>query len=366
MPPPIPPPPPQPDEAETRLAVRLVAKVALGALAFFLALSALYTPSGRLMDYGRENPPAWMLWKVDRLDHTALRAHEGGRVLWLVGSSILRESFDEEALNAALAERRSPWRVQKFGLSRGAAGLSSGLLERLPVRAGDRVMHSVSMDNFHEDWLEFSDIPDSWLMALLSRRVVWETRELPVQKRIELVLAAPWRYWALQEDMVNAWWEWVNAPLYGLPRPRKVSRFVTFRQTEEHANLAEARAQGEESYNHVSPDETDWSETQFNAAGIARMRAFAAARGANFTLVDIPPRQEYVRDFLHPEVRAQWTAWKAAQPDLVYFPQLPEDDFYDLRHPNFRGRARMNEVLVEWLAQTTASGDATPHEETPR
>lgn len=372
MPPPIPPPPAQATAAETRLAVRLVAKVAVAAVALFFAYTQMYRPDSAMMDYGRKSAPTWLLWKAERLDEAKIRAHPGGKVLWLVGSSILRESFDEDLLNEQLAARESPWRVQKFGLSRGAAGLTAGLLERLPLREGDRVLHSVSMDNFHRDWLAFSHIPDSYLMALLDRDDILRTAELSPQRRAELVLATPWRYWAFQEEIATAWWEWLNAPIYGVPKRRTSSRFLTFRDQELHADLEKARALGEASFNHVQEDETDWTDTQFNIAGIQSMRRRCAERGVSFTLVDIPPRQEYVVRFLPPAVRAQWAAWKQAQPDLVYFPQLPEDDFYDLRHPNYRGRASLIGYLLEWLEAPVRGSPAPIHwtppsapEETP-
>ena len=60
----------------------------------------------------------------------------------------LRESFNEAKINQALTAQDSPWRVRKFGMTRGAAGVSAVLLRQLPVQEGDLVVHSVAMGNF--------------------------------------------------------------------------------------------------------------------------------------------------------------------------------------------------------------------------
>jgi hypothetical protein len=79
------------------------------------------------------------------------------------------------------------------------------------------------------------------------------------------------------------------------------------------------------------------------------MRAWCAAQGLTLWLVDVPPRQEYAVTFMTDEVRAMWDGWRAAQPDLAYFPQADEDTYYDMKHPDTEGRAMLSEYLVDWL-----------------
>ena len=358
MPASIPSPPPQPSLSETRAGVALLRRLVAVALLLFLAYSLSYGPRGFMVEYGREQAPSWMLWKRDNLDESALRAHPGGHIVWLVGSSILRESFDEDEINQALSESGSHYRVQKFGMSRGAAGLAWGVLRRLPVAPGDIVIHSVSMDNFHKNWLEFSDIPDDWLMLLSTRTEIATMPELPIQRRVELILSFPWSFWAWQDEAQTGWWAWLQAPFFGAPKPETSSRLLTYQDREIHPQLETARALGEDSRNFIKPEDVDYGPDQINVAGLARFRAFCAEHQARLILLDIPPRREYFRDFLAPEVAAGWSRWKAAQPEILYFPQLPDEDYYDLRHPNFRGRALQNQTLIDWLTRTDVGGDA--------
>ena len=94
-----------PQRAQTEAETRDAARFALGLMAlaalFFGVLSLGYGLRAPFVELGREGTVSWMFWKLDTLDTAALRAHPGGRVMWLVGSSVIRESFDE-ALAVAL------------------------------------------------------------------------------------------------------------------------------------------------------------------------------------------------------------------------------------------------------------------------
>ena len=98
-----------PQRAQTEAETRDAARFALGLMAlaalFFGVLSLGYGLRAPFVELGREGTVSWMFWKLDTLDAAALRAHPGGRVMWLVGSSVIRESFDEALVNQGLAER---------------------------------------------------------------------------------------------------------------------------------------------------------------------------------------------------------------------------------------------------------------------
>ena len=52
---------------------------------------------------------------------------------------------------------------------------------------------------------------------------------------------------------------------------------------------------------------------------------------------------------IHPKANRQFKEFMANFPgEIVYFPQLPEDN-YDLTHPNFRGRADRSQTVLDWL-----------------
>lgn len=348
MPRPIPPPPAQPSVEDTRDAVRLIRGLAVFALVIFLAFAQTVHLRGFFVEYGREVTSSWLLWKTDRLREDRLRAHTGGRVVWLVGSSILRESFDEDAINATLGAEGSPWRVSKFGQNRGASGLTSGLLERLPLREGDLVLHSVGMENFLRDWLDRTGVP-WWQVTMLVPLSTWmRASEWSPQEKIEILLSRPATFWQFQRENERGWLRWIEAPWDGLPRRKTRHYTLTFHKFE--ADLTDDETEGgPESEWYLGPEDIDLSEGQFNVMGLRRMEQRCAERGATLVLADIPPRERYVRDYMAPEVAELWQAWRDARPDLLRFPQLPDADYYDMKHPNFRGRQTLSAALIGWL-----------------
>ena len=111
MPKPVPPPPPQPSAEETQRAVRLSRMLAVVAVLFFGLLTTMVRSDSFFVEYGRKNGASWNLKALSELDEEATRAHEGGRVLWLVGSSMLRDSFDVKVINQGLEAAESPYRA---------------------------------------------------------------------------------------------------------------------------------------------------------------------------------------------------------------------------------------------------------------
>ncbi|MEL6347577.1 MAG: hypothetical protein AAFV53_31005 [Myxococcota bacterium] len=109
---------------------------------------------------------------------------------------------------------------------------------------------------------------------------------------------------------------------------------------------------GEHSPNYINRARFDLSPTQFNIAGIDEMREQTAERGAELRIIHIPYRQELQLKLRTAPVRDDWDAWRQAQPELCFFPQLPEDHYYDLRHPNTKGRDALSRYFVDWLEET--------------
>lgn len=345
---------PDPDrpvsEAETRASARLVLGLMAAAALIFATLSLGYGLRAPFVELGREGTVSWMFWKLDTLDAEALRAHEGGRVMWLVGSSVIRESFDEDLVNEALADRGSPWRVQKFGFNRGAAGLAAGLVAELPLRPGDKVVHNVSVGNLHTDWLSFADIPEERLVSLLSAGELLALKELSPQEKLSALLMIPEGYWRFREEHMRGLVRLLAWPIWGGPRPtpKTKSYNLTFRTLERERRSPRSFADPTRYRLYQDLPTTDLSPDQINTLGLDRMRRLCEERGAELVLIDIPPTRLFQSQLMSPALREVWDVWREAR-GVHYFPQLPEDDYFDLIHPNFRGRAALTPALVDWI-----------------
>jgi len=361
MPRPVPPPPPQPSADETRLAVTYLHKVVwVGVLFFFAWAWAGYGPAHPLGDYGRVSAQSWMRYGARTLDERALRSHEGGKVVWLVGSSILREAIDADAANQTLAEAGSPWRVAKFSQDRGATALANGLLGYLPIREGDLVLHNVAVQNFRSDWLAWTDIPMKRLSRVLSYGDMWHLTELPLPERIEQAAAVPLDFWRWHDETRRGITELlIHLPTGEWPTPAASRYHFRFHSYERGRAFRKRVPTKEFEVNGLEDGIVDFSSDQLNAAAIAPMRQQVADAGALLRLLDIPPSAFAQWRLQGPETRAAWDTWREAQPDLVYAPQLPEADFYDRRHPNFRGRETLTRWLVEWLESDMPAGSPT-------
>ncbi len=350
MPRPVPPPPPQPSAEETVIAVRYARWLAVIAALLFVGWASTYGNSAAMVEYGRDNGASWNLRKARLLDADQIRPPGDGHVAWLIGSSILRESFDEEVINRVLMELQLPWRVVKFGQTRGASGLSSGMLSRLPIRPGDLVIHNVAVENFRADWLDFTELPDWRVLMLLDDQEIWEIDEWSTAQKLELLVARPKDFYRYHEEAMQGWFRWLDAPMKGrTPSKRATSMHTRFKTLDEHRKLKRVRRKGLKSRNTIQDDELDLRDAQFNMQGIQRMRQQCAELGVELVLVDLPQRQEYRDTYLQSGVWVRWSEWMSEQPELVHFPQPPDGDFYDMKHPNSRGRLQLSTFLVQWL-----------------
>ena len=347
MPKPIPPPPPQASPEETVKAVRLARGLMACAILLFLGIAATYGPDSWLVERGRGNSSSWALYKVDQLDQDQARAHEGGRVAWLVGSSLVRAAFDEPELNTLLEQRNSPLRARKFAMDRGAAGHAIGLLKRLPVREGDVVVHALSPEHFRPDWLEFTSFPAWRLRMVLEPRELWAIQEWSVQDKLEASMMFPADFWTYHEDTMKGYERtFLSLVRRGkLPQPRRNSIHLT------HATVD--RAQGYTGEFPEGPEHPRFQDAeafqpvpgQINHDGLLEMRAWCEERGARLILVRIPPSPPLREQLQTPELQQAWDLW-AQEQGVHDLGQLPEEAFMDEVHPNGQGR----EVLTERIA----------------
>ena len=326
--------------------------VMLAAAAVFLSVASLYGPDTFFMRYGRKEAVSWNVWKAERLDEATLRAHEGGRVLWVVGSSITRDSFDEDAVNAALEEARSPYRLVKLGFTRGAPGVSLGLAVRLPIREGDVLATSVAAENFRRDWVREVGPPPDLLMKTVSPAGFWSVPSWTLADKLEQAAAVPHDFYAWHDETMDGVWSWAVDRIWYLRRARKAKpgwRLKHRNPEIETDQLDRGRTLGQGSSFYIPPGGLDLSPTQFNMAGLEGYAELAAERGAELVVLSIPTRQEYVARFLPPDVQADFAAWLGGREDVVYFPQPDESHYYDWKHPREEGRAVLSARLVEWL-----------------
>lgn len=352
MPKPVPPPPPQPSAAETAVAVRHARWFAVLALALYFGFASMVGPDSFMVKYGRENGSSWNLWKLRTLNEDDARGHKGGKVAWLVGSSMLRDSFDVKALNRLLVAQDSEYRAVKFGQSRGATGMARGIVQDLPLREGDVVLHGMSVENQRANWVEFTQLPDWRIMLMNGPSQIWRIDSWGWQKKLEATVAVPRDFFMYQEEAMEGWFDWLNAPFYAeLPKNPKGLRHLEFRRKTKLKRAQNMIDESETFRNHMRPGDLDLSPEQYNVRGLLDVRSIVEASGAELVLFEHIGRAVYQEIYLDDDVEAEWNQWFFGQPETVVFPRPPDDGYYDMKHPNSIGRAVLTAYLAEWLDQ---------------
>lgn len=351
MPKPIPPPPPQASPEETVRAVRLARGLLACAILMFLGLAATYGPDSWLVQVGRNNSSSWALYKLDQLDEDQARAHEGGRVAWLVGSSLVRAAFDEEALNARLEELDAPLRGRKFAMDRGAAGHVIGLLRRLPVAQGDVVVHAVSAEHYRPDWLEFTGLPAWRLRMVLEPSDLWAIQEWTVQDKLEASMLFPADYWSYQDETMMGYERSLLALLSEgrLPRPRRRSIHLRYATVDRAPGYTGDFPEGDQHPRFQSLKSFRPLPGQINLDGLTEMRAWCEERGAQLILVEVPPSPVLREQLQTSALQRAWGVWTARQ-GVRRLGSLPEEAYMDEVHPNGQGRALLTEELARLFA----------------
>jgi len=354
MPKPVPPPPPQPSVEETRRAVRLSQALALVFLAAFGLIAAQVGPDSFFVEYGRKNGASWNLKAVADLDEAEVRSHEGGRVLWLVGSSMLRDSFDVQAINQGLAESGSPFRAVKFGQTRGASAMSRGILRRLPLREGDMVLHGVSIVNLRRDWLEYVGLPDWRVMMMMEDADIWALKEWGTQKKVEALVARPQAFYEYHEESMHGMTRWLEGLVHKQRPPSKPKGLNHLRWRKPKKRDKKRTDDFEEEViedRFLAITDLDLSEDHPNMMGLQDIRQLVAESGAELVLREHPGRPSFREVFGGREAAEAWDAWWARQPDTVHFPQPEDSGYYDMTHPNPEGREMLSAYLVEWMGE---------------
>ena len=320
------------------------------AVTLFIGVSPVFAVDGLLVDHGRKHGLSWNLLRLQNLDMEARRAHDGGRIVWLVGPSILRDAVDEDALNEQLAANGAELRAIKLGTDRGAPGIAAGIVDRLPLRRGDLVISSASASNFRPNWLGFAAMPVRFVTQTSTPSEFWQTTEFDTRERLEgAVTYVPATFWAYREEaQIGATkafqWYWD-----GSPKRAKDTFHTRFRKMETHPDFQRGSLRKfVRRKRRQSPSRWDAGPEQFNRRGLARMQATCDDAGVPLQLVDFPPTTLMQDALIHPEVE---TSWRALKDELgfVTLERPPDEAFYDYMHTNALGREQHTRAMAALL-----------------
>jgi hypothetical protein len=293
---------------------------------------------------GLDHGVAPILWRLEAYrERGAFQGPE--RRIWLLGSSILREAVDVDALNLGLAG--SGYRGFKLAFIRGAPALTAGFLDRVPVASGDLVVHGVACDNFVRGWFKRTRLPLAEIGELMPLAEIWAHSDLAWQDKLSLSVAYPRQFYTLHHALRAS----VSRGFKTTPLPESSDkfRFWTLEYNPGFGPLPPAAAK-----RPLAPEDFDWSDAHPNARGLVAMRQKVEARGATLVLVTVPPRPSYVPGRVTKAAWARWQVWLEAQ-GVRRLAALPEPDYYDWGHPNYRGRATATAELTAHLRTMVAA-----------
>ncbi len=336
--------------AETKVAVRLVYGLMVVLMIVFGGLSTCYHPNATMVQYGRETSHPWIVEKIRRLDMTERRAHHDGKgkIIWLIGSSLVRESFDEHWLNDQLAIRNSEYRIIELGMDQANSALAYGLMKQVDLQQGDLVLHNLALKAYIGDWLAFSNLPHYQMMEIFEASDFWELPEWTLADKLEQASAIPYNFYAQHNSYTNGltWW-FIHLVEGERPPKRGPQHYWTHYKNKK----AQFQPPSPTSRHYIGADRLRFDDQQINRWGWEKIRALADEKDVDLVAVFLPPRQQYMGEMVHPEAYAQFVSYlETLDHPLAYFPQLPEDNYYDLIHPNKAGRAVQSQYLMEWLS----------------
>jgi hypothetical protein len=343
---PPPPGPPSPDERhETRRAVRLIAACAAVAVLIYAVLAGSMTDDAYLTRLGRTKEVHFVQRDVRELDRAAVAGD--APVTWIVGSSITREAFDAEAIAAQLAAAGSAHRVLKFAFNRGAPVFSKPVLDDLPVRPGDRVVTTLSEDNFRADWLGNTGRYSLYVQSLLSPDEILALREESLATRIEWSLASvPPSAYARNRE---AWRRGVVRELDWLIGVRSRGKPWTNVKYQPYTDAARSQARPRTRGWVFPAEDLRLEPGQPNFDALAELIDSAESRGATVIVAYVPGRPQ-LYDALDPSIVTRFhDHFDAALPAFHRLTPRIAAAYQDLKHPNNLGRPGFSAELADIL-----------------
>lgn len=338
---------PSPDErAETSRALRWVLGCVVAVLAIYGAISLLVTDDAYFTRLGRVKEVDFVLRDVRDFDRA--EAVGNAPVVWIVGSSIARETFDAEAIEARLAQAGSDHRVVKFAFNRGAPIFTQAIVDDLPVRPGDRVVTSIAEGNFRWSWLEEAAAFDKYVQAILSPAEILALGDVALPNQLEWSLGStpPSAFYRNQTSYRRGLWKTIRHWTGG--RKPRMKRHVSYQPfTDSTRSLSPKSTQDWT----LPPDEVVLAPGQTNYDGLRWLVDDLADRRVDLTVVYVPGHPRLYERFVELQtvvaVQDHFEGW----PGLDYHRLAPRRGraYQDYKHPNNRGRAEFSRDLADLL-----------------
>jgi hypothetical protein len=333
--------------AETRAAVRSLARIAMSAVALYLLVGLGMTRDGWLTRLGRESELEFALARADGLDRSA---RWGDRpIVFVVGSSITRDAIDEERLRLALLAGGFDAGVEKYGFASGAPVYTRAFTRGLSLRPGDRVVTSVACDNFREEWLALHDGTREYLQVLTSPRELFQIAGLSMHERAEYALASvpPASYWRYGASFRRG----AELALAGLargelPTPRAHHGNEPY---DPHVVRDGFREVQDKRRSLTTADNLSFAAGQPNWDAIGGWADDVTSRGAEAWVFEVPHHPEYYDRLITEDGAAEC---RGALPSLSRFRRLSERpgvEYLDYKHPNVLGRRVFTHEVAAWL-----------------
>ena len=328
---------------EPRSAVRLSLAAFGVAVASYVACGLVVRPDASLVRLGMRDEYEFVVRDADAVTRGARP------VVWLVGSSVVREAFDAAVAEDALNRRGVDVDVEKFAFNRGTPLFTRALLRHLPIRAGDSVITSVAEDNFTRGWLHEADDLDGPARFLLDPHDVWALPGLTLRDRVDLTLAMapPRAFHRYRDDFARGFVERIAARLEDRPAKRRDNVFYQpftrgLTQTLLPPDLLQRRVLKDGDL-VLDPGQENWSAL---FGWIDDVRAL----GASPSLLVVPHHPDYGRHFVSDAEVARFNAAiDGLNAPTVHLPGAGRDDYADWNHPNDSGRAHYTRALVDLL-----------------
>lgn len=342
---------------ETRAAIRWLRWACVVVVLIYASMGLVVHEDAPLVAYGRgSNELDFVRQAADTLDRDAVWGDRP--VVWLLGSSITRESFDVDAIREQLAAGGLDVGVEKYAFGRGAPLFSWMMLQRLDVRPGDHVVTTVAYDNFRDDWVNYHGNVSGLVLQLLTPETVVRIPGHSVADRLDAAVALlpPRSFWLHRADFregLSDWvYYWVDPTIDKPPKvleQHPLQPFQTKREIKNYASIERlaARNKMEDDAFVLAPGQVNWDALQMLVDD-------AEAAGATAWVVFVPHNPRYLqRGFISEAVDPRFqAAMREAYGDRYRaLPQLPVSAFMDFRHPNYLGRPTTTRALASVLLE---------------
>lgn len=342
-------------EIETRSSVRLALACAGVGVSVYLLCGVLVTEDSTLVKYGTTDEIAFVWRDADR----AVRGDR--RAVWLVGSSVVRESFDAVSIAHLLAADGIDADVQKFAFDRGAPVFTRPLLRHLPIRPGDLVVTSVAEDNFVRGWLHDTDDLALYLRFILDPRDIWAIPDLTVRERVDaaLTMVPPRGFQRHRDAWIRGLDAWGSYELGVGSAPVAIANVAY--QPYTRGGVQHLLDPAVIKRRIVADDALVLDATQENYAALTGWIADVEALGARPVVLFVPHHPDFGEHFISAASADRFqTAIAAVVPSYVKLPPLGSEGYRDWNHPNDVGRAHYSAALERWIAAEWADNAASP------